>query len=118
MPPPENRRFAAGCFVVRTVQAVDNDDGSSWYNITNNVLYWAEGLKMDYGGFGFVNRTVGTARTRSVFRIQRRFALSQVLCRHTPRALSALWRWMQTIRAVVELNAILPGSAWSRPHRA
>ena len=53
MPPPENRRFAAGCFVVRTVQAVDNDDGSSWYNITNNVFYWAEGLKMDYGGFVF-----------------------------------------------------------------
>ena len=35
------------------VQAVDNDDGSSWYNITNNVFYWAEGLKMDYGGFVF-----------------------------------------------------------------
>jgi hypothetical protein len=31
-------------------QGVDNDDGSSWYNISNNVFYTAEGFKMDYGG--------------------------------------------------------------------
>lgn len=31
-------------------QGVDNDDGSSWYHISNNVFYSADGLKMDYGG--------------------------------------------------------------------
>jgi hypothetical protein len=31
-------------------QAVDNDDGSSWYHIYKNVFYAAEGFKMDYGG--------------------------------------------------------------------
>jgi hypothetical protein len=31
-------------------QGVDNDDGSSWYNVSNNVFYTAEGFKMDYGG--------------------------------------------------------------------
>jgi hypothetical protein len=31
-------------------QGVDNDDGSSWYDIHDNVFYWAEGFKMDYGG--------------------------------------------------------------------
>ena len=31
-------------------QAVDNDDGSSWYRIHDNLFYGAEGLKMDYGG--------------------------------------------------------------------
>lgn len=31
-------------------QGVDNDDGSSWFNITSNVFYFAEGFKMDYGG--------------------------------------------------------------------
>lgn len=30
-------------------QGFDNDDGSSWYNITANVIY-GEGLKQDYGG--------------------------------------------------------------------
>eukprot|EP00547_Thalassionema_nitzschioides_P000788 CAMPEP_0194218324 /NCGR_PEP_ID=MMETSP0156-20130528/23532_1 /TAXON_ID=33649 /ORGANISM="Thalassionema nitzschioides, Strain L26-B" /LENGTH=846 /DNA_ID=CAMNT_0038947637 /DNA_START=140 /DNA_END=2680 /DNA_ORIENTATION=+ len=31
-------------------QAVDNDDGSSWFHIYKNVFYSAEGFKMDYGG--------------------------------------------------------------------
>ena len=31
-------------------EAVDNDDGSSWYHIFRNVMYWANGFKMDYGG--------------------------------------------------------------------
>jgi hypothetical protein len=31
-------------------QGVDNDDGSSWYEISNNLFYSAEGFKMDYGG--------------------------------------------------------------------
>jgi hypothetical protein len=31
-------------------QAVDNDDGSSWYHIFHNVMYWSNGFKMDYGG--------------------------------------------------------------------
>jgi hypothetical protein len=31
-------------------QGVDNDDGSSYYYIHDNVFYEAEGLKMDYGG--------------------------------------------------------------------
>jgi hypothetical protein len=31
-------------------QAVDNDDGSSWYHIFRNVMYWSNGFKMDYGG--------------------------------------------------------------------
>lgn len=31
-------------------QAVDNDDGSSWYRIHGNLFYAAEGFKMDYGG--------------------------------------------------------------------
>lgn len=31
-------------------QAVDNDDGSSWYDIHSNAFYWADGFKMDYGG--------------------------------------------------------------------
>eukprot|EP00934_Nitzschia_sp_Nitz4_P006339 Nitzschia sp. Nitz4//scaffold304_size22322//19029//21871//NITZ4_008574-RA/size22322-snap-gene-0.3-mRNA-1//-1//CDS//3329547079//6329//frame0 len=31
-------------------QGVDNDDGSSWYQIQNNLFYSAEGFKMDYGG--------------------------------------------------------------------
>ena len=29
---------------------MDNDDGSSYYYIHDNVFYEAEGLKMDYGG--------------------------------------------------------------------
>jgi hypothetical protein len=33
-------------------QAVDNDDGSSFYSIENNVFYQADGFKMDYGGHG------------------------------------------------------------------
>jgi len=31
-------------------QSVDNDDGSSFYNISNNVMFQSEGFKMDYGG--------------------------------------------------------------------
>ena len=31
-------------------QGVDNDDGSSWYRIKDNVFYSADGFKMDYGG--------------------------------------------------------------------
>ena len=31
-------------------QGVDNDDGSSYYYIHDNVFYGAEGFKMDYGG--------------------------------------------------------------------
>ena len=31
-------------------QGIDNDDGSSWYNIHHNVFYSADGFKMDYGG--------------------------------------------------------------------
>lgn len=31
-------------------QGVDNDDGSSWYRIENNVFHGADGFKMDYGG--------------------------------------------------------------------
>lgn len=31
-------------------QAVDNDDGSSWFHIYKNLFYSAEGFKMDYGG--------------------------------------------------------------------
>lgn len=33
-------------------QAVDNDDGSSFYAIEDNVFYDADGFKMDYGGHG------------------------------------------------------------------
>ena len=28
-------------------QAIDNDDGSSWYHTTNNLFYSADGFKMD-----------------------------------------------------------------------
>jgi hypothetical protein len=31
-------------------QGVDNDDGSSYYTISGNVFYDADGFKMDYGG--------------------------------------------------------------------
>ena len=31
-------------------QAVDNDDGSSFYSIHDNLFFGAEGFKMDYGG--------------------------------------------------------------------
>lgn len=31
-------------------EAVDNDDGSSWFHIHHNVFYQSEGFKMDYGG--------------------------------------------------------------------
>merc|ERR1712025_488523 len=31
-------------------QGVDNDDGSSWYHIHDNIFYCADGFKMDYGG--------------------------------------------------------------------
>lgn len=32
--------------------AVDNDDGSSWFDISDNLFYMSEGFKMDYGGHG------------------------------------------------------------------
>lgn len=43
-------------------QAVDNDDGSSFYTIEHNVFYDADGFKMDYGGHGstFHNNMVVT----------------------------------------------------------
>eukprot|EP01060_Flectonema_neradi_P007662 TRINITY_DN15378_c0_g3_i1.p1 TRINITY_DN15378_c0_g3~~TRINITY_DN15378_c0_g3_i1.p1 ORF type:complete len:862 (+),score=209.17 TRINITY_DN15378_c0_g3_i1:48-2588(+) len=31
-------------------QGIDNDDGSSFYQINKNVFYTADGFKMDYGG--------------------------------------------------------------------
>ena len=31
-------------------QSVDNDDGSSYYDIRDNVMYAAGGLKSDYAG--------------------------------------------------------------------
>jgi hypothetical protein len=31
-------------------QGIDNDDGSSWYHVHHNVMYWSNGFKMDYGG--------------------------------------------------------------------
>ena len=31
-------------------QGFDTDDGSSWYDIHDNVLWKASGWKMDYGG--------------------------------------------------------------------
>jgi hypothetical protein len=31
-------------------EAVDNDDGSSWFHIHHNLFYQSEGFKMDYGG--------------------------------------------------------------------
>ena len=33
-------------------QGVDNDDGSSYYSIHDNVFFDADGFKMDYGGHG------------------------------------------------------------------
>jgi hypothetical protein len=33
-------------------QGVDNDDGSSFYDIRDNVFFDADGFKMDYGGHG------------------------------------------------------------------
>ena len=30
-------------------QAVDNDDGSSWWTIRDNFFFRSDGLKMDYG---------------------------------------------------------------------
>ncbi|GBG29319.1 Hypothetical Protein FCC1311_055412 [Hondaea fermentalgiana] len=37
-------------------QAVDNDDGSSYYHIEDNVMFNSEGFKMDYGGHDSVFR--------------------------------------------------------------
>ena len=31
-------------------EGVDNDDGSSWFHVQENVFYASEGFKMDYGG--------------------------------------------------------------------
>jgi hypothetical protein len=31
-------------------QGFDTDDGSSWYNISDNVMWQADGYKMDFGG--------------------------------------------------------------------
>jgi hypothetical protein len=43
-------------------QGIDNDDGSAFYEITNNVFYNADGFKMDYGGHdsSFVSNLVVT----------------------------------------------------------
>ena len=47
-------------------QSVDNDDGSSIYNIHENVFFDSDGFKMDYGGHGssFVSNLVVTRPTR------------------------------------------------------
>lgn len=37
-------------------QAVDNDDGSSFYHIESNAMFNSEGLKMDYGGHDSIFR--------------------------------------------------------------
>ena len=31
-------------------QGFDTDDGSSFYHIHDNIMYAADGMKMDYGG--------------------------------------------------------------------
>ena len=43
-------------------QGVDNDDGSSFFHISGNVFYAADGFKMDYGGHDslFTNNLVVT----------------------------------------------------------
>ena len=46
-------------------QAVDNDDGSSWYHIFHNVMCWSNGFKMDYGGHDSIfedNIVIGNPR--------------------------------------------------------
>jgi hypothetical protein len=49
---PIPRRIAFNLIIANygANQAVDNDDGSSWYQIYRNVMYWSNGFKMDYGG--------------------------------------------------------------------
>lgn len=47
------KRTIASNFIIANYGAssgVDNDDGSSWYHIKNNVFHSAAGFKMDYGG--------------------------------------------------------------------
>eukprot|EP00041_Stephanoeca_diplocostata_P042079 m.10090 g.10090 ORF g.10090 m.10090 type:complete len:895 (+) comp7208_c0_seq1:114-2798(+) len=43
-------------------QGIDNDDGSSYYHISDNVFYSADGFKMDYGGHDskFTNNLIVT----------------------------------------------------------
>lgn len=51
-------------------EGIDNDDGSSWYHIFNNVLYNSEGFKMDYGGHDSIfeeNLVVSYPRRRRRF---------------------------------------------------
>ena len=49
---PIRRRISYNLIIANygASQAVDNDDGSSWYHIFHNVMYWSNGFKMDYGG--------------------------------------------------------------------
>ena len=49
---PLRRRISYNLIIANygASQAVDNDDGSSWYHIFHNVMYWSNGFKMDYGG--------------------------------------------------------------------
>ena len=36
------------------MQGFDTDDGSSFYNISDNFFFLADAWKMDYGGHDFV----------------------------------------------------------------
>ena len=49
---PKTYTIAANFFLANygSGQSVDNDDGSSYYDIKNNVMYGAGGLKSDYAG--------------------------------------------------------------------
>jgi len=49
---PEYRRISHNLIFANygAGSALDNDDGSSWYRVHNNVFYNSEGFKMDYGG--------------------------------------------------------------------
>jgi hypothetical protein len=49
---PDRRTIAFNLIFANygAAEGVDNDDGSSWYHISRNVFYDAEGFKMDYGG--------------------------------------------------------------------
>ncbi|CAB9498027.1 expressed unknown protein [Seminavis robusta] len=50
-------------------QGVDNDDGSSWFHVRNNVFFDAAGVKMDYGGHDSVyenNLVMASGRKRCI----------------------------------------------------
>lgn len=49
---PKRRRIFRNIVIANygASEGVDNDDGSSWYHVSNNVFFDAEGFKMDYGG--------------------------------------------------------------------